>query len=88
MARAGAREPTRGALIVRYRDDAGGTGIDPARVRLRVGGRDVTRRALVTSFALRLPPSEVRAGAAVRLALRDRAGNARTVGWRLAGGDR
>ncbi|HEX2507413.1 MAG TPA: prenyltransferase/squalene oxidase repeat-containing protein [Miltoncostaeaceae bacterium] len=84
----GPGEPTRGALIVRYRDDAGGTGIDPSRVGLRVGGRDVTRRALVTPFALRLPPSEVRAGAAVRLALRDRAGNARTVGWRLAGGDR
>src|SRR5215207_8251958 len=47
-------EPTRGALIVRYRDDEGGTGVDPSRVRLRVGRRDVTRRALVTPFALRL----------------------------------
>ncbi len=81
----GPGEPTRGALIVRYRDDEGGTGVDPSRVRLSLGGRDVTRRALVTPFALRLPPSEVRPGAPVRLALRDRAGNAGAAGWRLAG---
>ncbi len=73
---------------MRYRDDEGGTGVDPSRVRLRVGGRDVTRRALVTPFALRLPSSDVRPGAAVRLALRDRAGNARAVGWTLAGDGR
>ena len=83
-----AGEPTRGALIVRYRDDEGGTGVDASRVRLRVGGRDVTRRALVTPFALRLPASDVRPGAAVRLALRDRAGNASAVGWTLAGDGR
>ena len=78
-------EPTRGPLVVRYQDDEGGTGIDPARVRLRVGGRDVTRRAQVTSFALRLPAPDVTPGAVVRLALQDRAGNASAVGWRLAG---
>jgi hypothetical protein len=81
-------EPTRGALTVRYRDEEGGTGIDPARIRLSVGGRDVTRRALVTPFALRLPAREVRPGAAVRLALRDRAGNASAAAWRLAGDGR
>jgi hypothetical protein len=81
-------EPTRGPLVVRYQDDEGGTGIDPARVRLRVGGRDVTRRALVTPFALRLPAADVIPGAAVRLALKDRAGNASAVAWRLAGSGR
>jgi hypothetical protein len=81
-------EPTRGPLVVRYQDDEGGTGIDPARVRLQVGGRDVTRRALVTPFALRLPAADVIPGAAVRLALKDRAGNASAVAWRLAGSGR
>jgi hypothetical protein len=84
----GPGEPARGALTVRYRDDEGGTGIDPADVRLRVGGRDVTDRAAISSFALRLPASEVVPGAAVRLALRDRAGNARTVAFRLSRGGR
>jgi hypothetical protein len=53
-----------------------------------VGGRDVTRRALVTPFALRLPAADVIPGAAVRLALKDRAGNASAVAWRLAGSGR
>lgn len=82
-----AGEPTRGALIVRYSDDEGGTGIDPARVRLSVGGRDVTRSARVTPFALRLPAAEVTPGAAVRLALQDRAGNASAVAFRLTADD-
>ncbi len=81
----GPGEPTRGSLTVRYRDDEGGTGIDPARVRLSVAGRDVTRRALVTPFALRLPAADLVPGAVVRLALQDRAGNASATGWRLAG---
>ena len=81
-----AGEPSRGPVIVRYRDDEGGTGIDPVRVRLRVGGRDVTRRALVTPFALRLPESAVPKGPAmVSLSLQDRAGNASAVAWRLSG---
>ena len=75
-----------GPLIVRYRDDEGGTGVNPARVRLRVGGRDVTARALVTAFALRLPSSAVPARAApVSLSLEDRAGNASAISWRLPG---
>jgi hypothetical protein len=77
-------EPTRGPLTVRYQDDEGGTGVDPARVRLSVAGRDVTARAHVTPFALRLPAAELAPGAAVRLALQDRAGHASAVGWRLA----
>ena len=84
-----AGEPSRGPVIVRYRDDDGGTGIDPVRVRLRVGGRDVTGRAFVTPFALRLPASSVPAGPAmVSLSLEDRAGNASALAWRLPGADR
>jgi hypothetical protein len=48
----------------------------------------VTRRALVTPFALRLPAADVVPGAVVRLALQDRAGNASATGWRLAGSGR
>jgi hypothetical protein len=80
-----AGEPTRGALTVRYSDDEGGTGIDPADVRLRVGPRDVTGEAIVTPFALRLPARDARPGAPVRLTLRDRAGNASATAFRLAG---
>ena len=78
-------EPTRGALTVRYRDDRGGTGIDPADVRLRVGARDVTGEAIVAPFALRLPARDARPGAPVRLTLRDRAGNASATAFRLGG---
>ena len=80
----GPGEPTRGALTVRYRDDEGGTGIDPDRVTLLMGGRDVTGRAQISSFALRLPAAHVVPGAVVRLALRDRAGNAGAASFRLA----
>lgn len=74
----------KGALIVRYRDDAGGTGVDPRAVRLRVDGRDLTARASVTPFQLKLPRAFVRPGPnTIRLALVDRAGNGRSVRWRV-----
>jgi hypothetical protein len=86
-----AREPApRGrvltALIVQYRDDRGGSGVDVPRVRLRVGGRDLTRFARVTRFSIQLParylpPGELR----VRLDLADRAGNRSRVTWGILG---
>jgi hypothetical protein len=85
------REPAAGGLvtgpvIVRYRDDDGGTGVDPRAVRLTVDGRDVTARALVTPFALQYPGEAVPPGAVtVRLALADRAGNALAASWRIRG---
>jgi hypothetical protein len=88
------REPAAGGrvtgpVIVRYRDDDGGTGVDPAAVRLSVGGRDVTERALVTPFALQYPGDAVPARrVTVRLALADRAGNATASSWRIRGAGR
>lgn len=79
----GPGEPVRGALTVRYADDDGGTGVDPDRVRLRLGARDVTARAEVSSFALRLAAADVVPGAPVRLTLQDRAGNASAISFRL-----
>ena len=77
-------EPGGGGLVVRYRDDQGGTGVDPASVRVRVGGRDVTAEARVTQSILKLPPGGVPAGrATVALTIADRAGNARSVLWEV-----
>lgn len=72
----------RGPLTIAYRDDNGGTGVDRSSVRLRVGGRDLTRRATVTSRLLLLPRRYVPGGrVAVQLSFADRAGNGRTVRW-------
>jgi hypothetical protein len=78
-----------GPLVVRYRDDREGTGIDRAAVRLRVAGRDLTARARVTSASLRLPSFLVPSGTvSVELLLVDRAGNRRTTRWSVIGPDR
>ncbi|WP_217921030.1 prenyltransferase/squalene oxidase repeat-containing protein [Miltoncostaea oceani] len=78
-----------GALVARFVDDDGGTGVDPASVTLRVAGRDVTARAAVTSSTIVLPPAAVPPGdVRVRLSLADRAGNAATVRWRVVAGGR
>ena len=70
--------------MVRYRDDQGGTGVDPASVRVTVGGRDVTDEARVTARILELPPRGVPAGrSTVALTVADRAGNARSVLWKV-----
>lgn len=80
-----ARPPLKGGrLVIRYRDDAGGTGVDPRAVRVRVGGRDLTARAVVTPSHLLLPRGLVPPGRPViHLSLADRAGNGRAVRWRL-----
>jgi hypothetical protein len=84
-----AREPDRGGtlsgpLIVQYRDDPEGTGVDPAGVRLAVAGRDVTGLASITPFGLQLDSALVPAGAvSVRLEMADRAGNTSVERWRL-----
>ena len=80
------RPPLKGSrLVVRYADDAGGTGVDPDSVSVRVGGRDLTGRAVVTPYQLLLPRGLVPPGRPlVRLALADRAGNGSAVRWRVA----
>jgi len=86
-----AREPAprgrvTGPLIVQYRDDHTGTGIDPARVRLRVDGRNLTLFARVTPFSLQLPARFVPPGAQrVRLDLVDQAGNRSRAIWTVLG---
>lgn len=70
--------------MVRYRDDDGGTGVDPHAVRVQVAGRDVTGRAVVTPNQLLLPRGLVPPGRPmIRLSLADRAGNGRSVRWRV-----
>ena len=77
-------EPRGGGLVVRYRDDQGGTGVDPASVHVSVGGRDVTDEARVTARILELPSRRVPAGrSTVALTISDRAGNARSVQWKV-----
>ncbi len=72
----------RGAVIIRYRDHAGGTGVDPASVRIRIDGRDQTANAAVTAFSLSLTvPSAGRH--TIRVDLADRAGNRRTSAWQV-----
>lgn len=71
-------------VVVRYRDDTGGTGVDPTAVRLLVGGRDLTRLARISPFALQLDADRLPALPAVlELRLADRAGNRRTERWAL-----
>jgi hypothetical protein len=51
---------------------------------VRVRGRDVTRRAVVTPYHLLLPRGLVPPGRSViRLGLADRAGNDRAVRWKV-----
>jgi hypothetical protein len=75
-----------GPVIVRYRDEDGGSGIDVGRVRLWVGGRDVTPLAEVTPFGLQLAQDAVPAGAVrVALVIADRAGNVGRARWTIVG---
>jgi hypothetical protein len=75
-----------GALIVQYRDDRKGAGIDPARVRLRVDGRNLTPFARVTPFSIQLPERFLPPGGQrVRLDLVDRAGNRSRTIWTVLG---
>ena len=84
-----AREPAAGSplgqrVIVRYRDDARGTGVDPGAVRLSVNGRDLTGLAAITPFALQIEAGVLGQGPArIRLELADRAGNRRRITWEL-----
>jgi len=62
-------------------DDVGGSGIDPASVRLVVGGNDVTRSAVITPqfFTYR---SELRPGTyQVEVSAKDRSGNPLRHAW-------
>ncbi len=74
-----------GRLIVRMRDNRGGTGVDPRSIRLRLNGLDVTSRARVSAFAVEISGLRVSTQDPIRveLDLADRAGNGRRLAWSL-----
>ncbi len=86
-----ARQPAPGgrvaaAVIVQYRDNALGAGVNPSRVRLRIGGRDLTSFARVTPFSVQLPERFIPPGKQrVRLDLVDRSGNRSRSFWMVLG---
>lgn len=69
------------AVVAGRFDDAGGNGIDPATVRVRISGRDVTREARIDpgSFTFRGPLAPGRH--TVDVVARDTAGNAVHRTW-------
>lgn len=63
-----------------YRDGGGGTGIAASGVTLSVDGKDLTEQAQVSSSNLRVRLTGAAAGThTIKLTIRDRAGNARSV---------
>lgn len=75
----------RDLVSVVYADDSGGTGVDPAGVRLRAGTRDVTARARISAFSLQIPAAALGPLPTVlHLRVPDRAGNVLAVEWRVA----
>jgi len=76
----------RGVLSVRYVDERGGTGIDPARTTVSVNGADITRSARITPFTLQVRQAALPAGTlAVSVVVRDRAGHATRSQWTVVG---
>jgi len=79
-------DPPGRLVLIAYRDEPGGTGVDPAAVRLFVGGVDLTRAARITRLSLQIDAAVLpRLPAAVELRLADRAGNRRVERWVLGG---
>ncbi|MCC6830728.1 MAG: hypothetical protein IT200_05210 [Thermoleophilia bacterium] len=77
-------DPPGTLVLVRYRDETGGTGVDPASVRVLVGGADLTRAARISRFGLQLPAAALPSLPAVlELRIADRAGNRRVERWTL-----
>jgi hypothetical protein len=66
-------------LSARLSDD--GSGIDPASLRLRINGRDVTRDARIRDDEVRYREDLPRGRHTVELAVRDKAGNASRTTW-------
>ena len=86
----GETTPTPDARINRPRpnititfDDAGGSGIDPASVRIRIDGRDVTEDATVTGSLIAYRPIQALAAGRHEVAVtaRDKAGNSANKTW-------
>lgn len=75
----------RGVLSVRYVDERGGTGVDPARTTVSANGVDITRRARITPFTLQVRPQALPAGmVTVAVRVRDRAGHMTLSEWTVS----
>lgn len=80
-------DTVRGVLSIRYVDESGGTGIDPAATSITVNGVDLTRRARITPYTLQIRSSLLPLGTlAIRARVRDRAGHSTTADWSVVGG--
>lgn len=80
-------DTVRGVLSIRYVDEPGGTGIDPAATSITVNGVDLTRRARITPYTLQIRSSLLPRGTlSVRARVRDRAGHSTTADWSVIGG--
>lgn len=73
-------------IAARFRD--GGSGIDPASVRLRVDGHDVTRYARVNDEGIRFREDLAPGRHVAEVVVRDRAGNATRHAWSFVVVDR
>jgi len=72
----------RGVLSVRYVDERGGTGVDPARTTVWANGANITARARITPFTLQVRPGALPRGAvSMEVRVRDRAGHVTTSRW-------
>jgi hypothetical protein len=77
----GVRVSERGRVQLFARLGDEGSGVDPASVRLRVDGRDVTRAAQVTGDELRFRDDLREGRHSAEIEVRDRAGNATRKAW-------
>jgi hypothetical protein len=78
----GARVSERGRTQVGASfSDGRGSGIDPSTVRLRIGGRDVTREARVTDDEVQVRADLAPGRYTADLRVQDRAGNVTTKAW-------
>ena len=66
-------------ISARFHDD--GSGVDPASVRLRVDGEDVTRQARISEDAVHYRDNLRRGRHSAELVVRDHAGNATRTAW-------
>lgn len=78
----GATVDSREPLIYATLSDENGVGVDPASVRVRLDGTDVTSQATITPAFFNLKPGSLSTGQhQVQVSVADRAGNVTTADW-------
>ena len=75
----------RPVIAALFADEANGSGVDPASIRLTLDGDDVTAAATVTASSIDFPPPAdlPEGGHSVRLEVSDRAFNVASSSWRF-----